>query len=264
VQTQRVPIALIKIPQVRVTMVHSQEVQELLRGTIAKLGNLTPVILTKTGDDYTLVDGLHRIQELQATGATEVDAVIYEGGPEENYLLNLTLNQVRGKARASEMVSVIEQLTKVYSLDSEEISKRTGLTREYIEKLWKITEASVSVREALDQELIGVGAAWEISRLPSHEQQDYLVSMQGIWKMPAKDLHNYVNDIIKMMSSPTPAAPQVQLPLPTLPKCDGCRKETEMKYLKPIVICPNCYGVVYKAIKEAQAPADGDPEAPPY
>jgi ParB/RepB/Spo0J family partition protein len=258
VQTQRVPIALIKIPQVRVTMKHSEEVQALLRGTIQKLGNLTPVILTKTGDDYTLVDGLHRIQEVQATGATEIDAVIYEGGPEENYLLNLTLNQVRGKARASEMVSVIEELTKVYSLDSEEISKRTGLSREYIEKLWKITEASMAVHEALDQELIGVGAAWEISRLPSHEQQDYLVSMQGIWKMSVKDLHQYVDEIIKMMTAPKPAATHVQLPLPTLPKCDGCRKETEMKYLRPIVICPNCYGVVYKAIKDAAGAAAAD------
>ena len=45
-QTQRVPIAQIKIPQVRVTMVHSPEVQELMRGTMARLGNLTPVILT--------------------------------------------------------------------------------------------------------------------------------------------------------------------------------------------------------------------------
>jgi ParB-like chromosome segregation protein Spo0J len=260
-QTQRVPIAQIKIPEVRVTMVHSPEVQELLRGTIQKLGNLTPVILTKTGEEYTLVDGLHRIQEVQAQGQTEIDAVIYEGGPEENYLLNLTLNQVRGKARASEMVSVIEQLTKVHHLDSEEISKRTGLTREYIEKLWKITEASLSVREALDHELITVGAAWEIARLPGPDQQDYLVSMQGIWKMPAKDLHEYVNQILKMMQQPKPAAAPVVLPPPTLPKCDGCHRETEMKYLRPIVICPNCYGRVYAALNHPPAPA-GDPEEP--
>ena len=260
-QTQRVPIALIKIPTVRVTMVHSQEVQELLRGTMQKLGNLTPVILTKTGDAYTLVDGLHRIQEVQARGETDIDAVIYEGGPESNLLLNLTLNQVRGKARASEMVSVIEQLTEVHNLDSEEISKRTGLTREYIEKLWQITRAALSVREALDQELIGVGAAWEISRLPDHAQQDYLVSMQGIWKMSAKDLHAYVNQIIDMMKAPKAPAAPVELPPPALPKCDGCRKETEMKYLRPIVICPNCYGKVYAAINQPP-PAAGDPEQP--
>jgi hypothetical protein len=261
-QTQRVPIAQIKIPPVRVTMVHSQEVQELLRGTMQKLGNLTPVILTKTGEEYSLVDGLHRIQEVQARGETEIDAIIYEGGPEENYLLNLTLNQVRGKAKASEMVSVIEQLTKVYELDSEEISKRTGLTREYIEKLWQVSEASLLVREYLDQELIGVGAAWEISRLPTHEQQDYMVNMQGIWKLPAKDLHKYVDDVIRMMKAPTQAAPPPVLPPPTLPKCDGCHKETEMKYLRPIVICPGCYGVVYKAIKDAAGAAESAPEVP--
>lgn len=261
-QTQTVPIALIKIPPVRVTMVHSQEVQELLRGTMQKLGNLTPVILTKTGEEFTLVDGLHRIQEVQALGQTEIEAVIYEGGPESNLLLNLTLNQVRGKAKASEMVSVIEQLTKVHNLDSDEISKRTGLTREYIEKLWQITEASLSVREALDQELIGVGAAWEIARLPDHGQQDYLVSMQGIWKMSAKDLHQYVNQILDMMKAPRAAPAPVVLPPPVLPKCDGCRKESEMKYLRPIVICPACYGVVYKALKDGSEPAAGEPAAP--
>lgn len=254
-QTQRIPIAQIEVPAVRVTQDYSEETQEILKGTAKRLGILTPIILTKSGESYQLVDGLHRLEQARNNNETEVDAVIYEGDPAENLTLNLVLNAVKGKTRASEMVGVIEELTKNHGLDSEQIAARTGLSRDYIEKLWKISQGAPSVREALDRELIGVGQAWEICRLPDRAQQDYVVSMQGIWKLPIRDLRAMIDQTLKMMAEPrAPAAPPVVV-TPTLPKCDGCHKETEGKYLRPIVICPNCYGKVYAAI-------NGPPPAP--
>ena len=260
-QTQRIPIAQIQVPAVRVTQDYSEETQEILKGTTARLGILTPIILTKSGETYQLVDGLHRLEQARSHNETEVDAVIYEGETADNLVLNLVLNTVKGKTRASEMVGVIEELTKNHGMDSEQIAAKTGLSRDYIEKLWKISQAAASVREALDRELIGVGQAWEICRLPSQEQQDYVVSMQGIWKLPVKDLRAMIDQTLKMMSDPRPAAAPPAVIIPTLPRCDGCHKETEGKYLRPIVICPNCYGLVYAAINKP--PAAPAPEAPP-
>jgi len=262
VQTQRIPIAKIEVPKVRVTQDYSEETQEVLQGTTKRLGILTPIVVTKTGETYQLVDGLHRLEQARDNNETEIDVVIYEGDSAANLTLNLVLNTVKGKTKASELVRVIEELTKVHGLDSDQIAKRTGLSREYIEKLWKIAGAAPSVREALDRELISVGAAWEISRLPAMEQQDYVVSMQGIWRLPVKDLKAMVDQTIKMMSEPKPPAAAPVVVVPTLPKCDGCHKETEGKYLRPIVICPDCYGKVWAAIKPPAAAAPGDASPP--
>lgn len=258
-QTQRVPISQIEVPKVRVTQDYSEETQEILKGTTKRLGILTPIILTKTGEKYELVDGLHRLEQARENNETEVDAVIYDGETADNLVLNLVLNTVKGKTRASEMVGVIEELTKNHGLDSEQIAGRTGLSRDYIEKLWRISEGAPSVREALDREMITVGHAWEICRLPSVEQQDYVVSMQGIWRLPIKDLRAMVDQTLKMMAEPKTATAPPPVITPTLPRCDGCHKETEGKYLRPIVICPDCYGKVWAAIK----PPPPDPGAGP-
>ena len=129
-QTQRVPIAQIEVPKVRVTQDYSEETQEVLAGTTKRLGILTPIILTKSGMIFQLVDGLHRLEQARANNETEVDAVIYDGETADNLVLNLVLNTVKGKTRASEMVAVIEELTKNHGLDSEQIAARTGLTRD--------------------------------------------------------------------------------------------------------------------------------------
>ena len=261
-QTQRVPIAQIEVPKVRVTQDYSEETQEVLAGTTKRLGILTPIILTKSGLIFQLVDGLHRLEQARANNETEVDAVIYDGETADNLVLNLVLNTVKGKTRASEMVAVIEELTKNHGLDSEQIAARTGLTRDYIEKLWKISQGAPSVRDALDRELIGVGAAWEICRLPTHIQQDELANMQGVYKLPIKDLRAFVDQTLKYMAEPGPTPPQRVAYTPPPPKCDGCHKETEGKYLRSIMICPSCYGKVYGAINiPPPAPAEDPPAA---
>lgn len=247
----KVPVSKIKTPSVRVTAVYTPELQEILRSTISKLGILNPIILTKTGEDYFLVDGLHRVEAARAAGTEYVDAVVYEGQTEDNLVMNLVLNHVRGKTKASEMVTVIEELVSSHGLDSEEIAKRTGLGRDYIEKLWKISETAPGVREALDSEIIGVSSAFEIARLPSHEQQEYMVSMQGIWKLPLKELHAYVDQVLEMMKAPKPEVKPFVPPPPQLPKCDACHTETNPRYLHPVVMCPTCFGTVWKALQSA-------------
>jgi len=262
VQIQRIPIALIDVPKVRVTQDYSEETRAILEATSKRLGILTPIIVTVNGERFDLVDGLHRLEQARNNGETELDAVIYEGDSAANLILNLTLSTVKGKTKASEMVGVIEELTKNHGLDSEEIAARTGLSREYIEKLWKISLGAPSVREALDQELLSIGHAWEICRLPTVQQQDELVNMQGIYRLPIKDLRAFVDQTLRYMAEPAAPKPPPQRYTPPVPKCDGCHHETEGKYLRPVMMCPNCYGLVYKVLNPPPAdPAAAEPAA---
>ena len=56
-----IDVSKITVPEVRVTAVYDEEKTELLSGTIEALGVLSPITVVKVGEDYRLVDGLHRL-----------------------------------------------------------------------------------------------------------------------------------------------------------------------------------------------------------
>jgi len=254
VKLKKINLDLIKVPETRVTAVYDEEQAKLLRDTVEKLGILTPVILTKAGEQYLLVDGLHRLQEARAAGDATIDAVVYEGEVQDSLLMNLVLNRVRGKVKASEMVTVIEALTKEYGMDSDQIREKTGLPREYIEKLWRIAEAAPSVREALDMEVITVGHAYEISRLPEQIQQDEVIAKLQVWHMPVKDVKQLIDMTLAAMAN-TPKTPVHADPAPVIKyHCHVCSGEMEAKEAKPVLLCPQCFGELWRSVQRKQTP----------
>ena len=263
-----IPVAKISVPDVRVTAVYDEEHLALLRDTVATMGILQPIVVVKVGEEYQLVDGLHRLNEAKNAGDAMIDAVIYEGDARDTLLKNLVLNQVRGKTRASEMVKVIGELTDRYGMDSEAVAKATGLTRDYIEKLWAISRAAPTLQEALDRELIGVGVAYEISRLPSPVQQEEVIAKYQVYRFSVKEIKSMIDNVLEeMRKSKEQGAPKTE-PLHIEPPryfCEGCSKETAPRYLRPVQLCPDCFGLVWEKSHSTTATEKGNDKtgAPP-
>lgn len=248
-----IPLEKVKVPETRVTAVYNEETAELLKKTIEKLGIVEPPIFTQVGEFYEVVDGKHRVDEAREHGETHIKGIVYEGDSKSSLLMNLVLNKVRGKTKASEMVQVIRELTQGYGMDSVQIENETGLPRDYVEKLWKIAEASPTVQQALDDETIGVGAAYEISRLPSFAQQDEVVARQQIYKLPVKELKSLVDNVIKEMENLSADQEPPPPPAPREYHCEGCKQVVDPRYLRPVLVCPNCFGHVWRLAKSAES-----------
>lgn len=261
-KTRAIPINKITVPDTRVTAVYDDELRELLKETMATIGMITPIIVIQTPDGYRLVDGLHRLQEKIAAGETTIDAVVYEGEEKDTLLMNLVLNRTRGKTKASEMVKVIGALYTDYGLDSDAIREKTGLSRDYIEKLIKISQARPGVLELLDKEIIGVGAAYEISRLPAAAQQDELCAQTQIWRYTVKELKELVDETLRMMEEASGAPPATRVRTPIKYQCEGCQAEVEPRYLKPVMLCPECFGQVWRLRREQVTGASNNQEKP--
>ena len=249
--TQKVEIGKIVVPEVRVTAVYDEELKALLKSTMATMGMVQPIVLVKTDDHYTLVDGLHRLQEKVAANETQIDAVVIEGDDKKALLANLVLNRTRGKTKASEMVKVIGALYTDFKMDSDAIRDETGLTREYIEKLLIIARASSAIMELLDQEVIGVGVAYHIARLPTQLQQEKLCAQARIYAYTVEDTKTLVDQTIKYMEEMKVQPPSATPPPVAKFLCEACQLEVPFRYLRPILICPDCFGKVWQLIRES-------------
>lgn len=257
----QVPIAEITVPAVRVTAVYDEELQKLLHDSLEAAGQIQPIILVKLDEGYELVDGLHRLQEAKERGDRTIASVVYGGDSRKALVLNLVSNRLRGKTRASEMVAVIAELVGKYQMDSDAIRKETGLPREYIEKLWRISEAAPGVKEALDAEVIGVGVAYEIARLPQHIQQEEMVAKATIWKYSVKDCHDFVDEVLRQMELLREEPLPTPRPAPPALSCEGCKATPEPRYLRPVLLCPNCFGVVFRLARERKLEEEAQPPA---
>ncbi len=259
---KQIPVAQIRVPPVRVTAQYTPEQLELLRQSLTAMGTVQPIIVVAVDGGYEVVDGLHRWQEAVSRGDAVISAVVHEGGPVESLLMNLVLNRVRGKTKASEMVAVIKTLWQDHQLDSDAIAAKTGLTRDYIERLQRISTAAPSIQEALDAEVIGVGHAYELSRLPTVAQQDEVMARLQVWRYPVKELKALVDSTLALMQQQAaPAAPGAPPapPAPAVYRCECCKQEVELRLLRSVTLCPDCFGSVFRLSKSTE---QTPPQAP--
>ena len=239
----------VKVPELRVRARFDQEIWQQFQNSVEEAGIVSPVVVCQIGEDLVLVDGEHRLQEAVSQGIPAVDAVVFEGDMVDVLTKNLFLDHTRGKTPVSEMVKVIGALYTEYGLDSDKIRERTGLTRDYIEKLIRISQASPSVQQALDEGVIGVGHAFELARLPFAIQQEEIIAKHQVWRFTVKELHDQIDQVLHEIESIAEEGPPTVVsgprPIATY-HCEGCKDEVDPRYLRPVMLCPDCFGVVWK------------------
>lgn len=249
------------IPKVRVTAQFDEELYQQFRNSIKAVGQITPPIVYKVGEDLVLCDGLHRVKEALDSGESTIDVVVIPGDMVDVLTKNIFLDHLRGKTSVSQMVRVIGALSQEYNLDPDQIKEKTGLTRDYIEKLIKISQASPVVQEALDQQWIGVGAAFEISRLPYAIQQEEVIAKQRVYGFKVADIKGLVDKTLEELKLIAAAGPPVVVteprPIATY-HCEGCQQGVEPRYLRPVMLCPNCFGEVWRLGKVRQSAEEKD------
>jgi len=242
----------VKVPELRVKARFDQEIWQQFQNSIREAGIISPVIVCQVNEDLVLVDGEHRLVEAINQGCPSVDAVVFEGDMVDVLTKNLFLDHTRGKTPVSEMVKVIGALYTEYNLDSDQIKEKTGLTRDYIEKLVKISLASPSVQLALDEGVIGVGHAFELCRLPYAIQQEEIIAKHQVWRFSVKELHEQIDEVLhaiqELAEAPRPAPEIGPRPAPVY-HCEGCKDEVEPRYLRPVMLCPDCFGEVWRLAK---------------
>jgi ParB/RepB/Spo0J family partition protein len=250
-----IPIEKCIVPDIRITAVYDAELQQMLHDSLDVMGQVVPIVVVESDSWYYVADGKHRLEEAKGRGDKTILAAIRPGLPEDVLLLNLVTNRTRGKVKASELVTVIQSLNVDHKLDSDQIAAKTGITRDTIEKYLFVAKGSPELREALDAEIIGVGHAYEVARLPRHEQQAEVLAKYQVWKWSVQALRDQVSSVLALMDPPVQdPAPPPPPRAPVKPRCDICKTEHEPRDLRPTMCCPECFGLAWKAKHDGGSP----------
>lgn len=244
------------VPEIRVTAQFDDDLYEQFKASMQAVGQITPPVTYQVNGDLVLCDGLHRLQEAIANGEKEIGVVVIPGDMVDVLTKNIFLDHLRGKTQPTEMVRVIGALYTEYGLDVDQIREKTGLTRAYIERLIAVSKCSSSVLDALDKGVLGVSHAYEISRLPYEIQQEEVVAKHAVWRWTVPELKDQIDAVLRemqnMKEAPPPAAP-TEPREPRKYTCEGCQSETEARYLRPVMVCPDCFGHVWRIGKARKA-----------
>lgn len=248
-EIKNIPLDRVVIPEVRITAVYDDELEKLLHDSLDATGQIVPIVVVEHDGHFYVADGKHRVDEARIKGEKTIRAVVRPGAPEDVLLLNLVTNRLRGKTKASEMVMVIHSLWTEHGLDSDQIRDRTGISRDHIERLMKISESVPEVREALDEEKIGAGVAFEISRLPVQEQQLQVLNFALLGKPSVPAIKRLVDDTLRFMAEPVQAPAERPAPVqPPPPACSICKGEFSLEDLRPALLCPGCHNAAWTAV----------------
>jgi len=248
-----IPLSKITLPEVRVSARYDEELAGNLHSSLAEMGQLEPILVVKDGDGFVLVDGLHRTAEATERGDATIPAVVLEGDARKALLLNLATSHNKGKTHPGDVLAVIKYLVESEGMGSEEIASATGMSRDQVERFWKIAEASPVLQHAIMEGTVALGAAYQISRLPNQAQQEEVLATQVIYKRPIADVKALVDQTLDLLQTPSPPLPQPEGQPPPPPTCGGCHQEVDPRHLVAVPLCPTCYGQVYRL---AHAPAD--------
>ena len=246
----------IKVPDVRVTSSFDSESLAMFKESIKAMGILEPPICIDIEGELFVVDGLHRIVEAINNGQPRLQVAVIGGTMRDVLLKNAALNNLRGKTPASQLAQVFEELQREHGMDTGEIAKETGFTRDYVEKLIIIGRAGPAILEALDQEVIGVGHAFAIARIPDPSVQQNVLAQQIMYKWRIKDLEEHIKNVEDVKAQLVAAPPPVPVANRQLFPCHFCGGEYEGSLIANPNICAGCAGVLIGAMQSARLEAE--------
>ena len=243
----------IKVPEVRVTSIWSDEEYEDFASTIAKEGINQPVKCILEDGTFWLVDGLHRLDEARRRGIEKVPVVYKEGALVDALVENLVSNRLRGKTPASDEIRLLKHLRDEYHLEPYMIAEKTGLPRERVEQRLQIGTAAPEILSLLEFEQISLGVAYQLSRLPNQSGQIALVTrlLQATPPATVREVTGIIDHAIEIqdqMKQPQPN-PTIQIPIKTI-SCHLCGERYEASEMRGINTCATCHGLARDYIQQ--------------
>lgn len=129
---QNIPVNKIKPNPFNPRKKFDKEAIDELAKTIDQFGLLQPILVQKTGDDYTVISGERRLRAVQKLKLNEIPVIIKQISERENIEISLIENIQREHLDVIEEANVYRTLMDSYQITQDELSERVGKKRSTI------------------------------------------------------------------------------------------------------------------------------------
>lgn len=141
-----------------------------LADSIRQHGVIEPLLVTKKSEtQYELIAGERRWRASQLAGIETVPVVVKEASPKEMLELAIVENIQRRDLNPLEEAMAFEQLTKMFNMTHEEISKKVALSRPAIANKIRLLSLPEEIKKGLLEEKISEGHARALLGLNTKE-----------------------------------------------------------------------------------------------
>jgi ParB family chromosome partitioning protein len=249
---------LIEWPEIRVTAYYREGELEMLTENLAAMGQIQPIIVVKVGENYVGVDGLHRWQAAVTRGDETIAAVVREGNDKDALYSNIMLNSRRGRVRASEQIKVLGELLNLGET-STEMSRRMGHSLTWVNQMLSVAQATESVRQALDNDMLSLAHAWELSQIENLGQQELTCYKVVKDRWTVQTLKEY---IATLMGADAPQkAKRVKADI--VGACVFCQLSFNESQLKTVLLCAGCVAAMQEELARLHAGHTAEDAEPP-
>lgn len=259
----------IQWPAIRVTAYYTEDQEELLKQSIGALSQQQPCVVYRVGDQYIGSDGKNRCLDAIERQEPTVPCVVKEGTNLDVLLSNMALS-IRGRTKASDQMAVIAEMERL-GLSRNEIGKKTGHGRAWVEQHIRVSQAAWPVRQFLDTQLLTLGQAHELAQIENLAVQERLCHQLLEHRWTVKELR----ERIRKATSPDTDRPRrthdgrtgsegeyYRESGPGLLQSSHCTfcHEADPAKLANTVVCGECSGDMIARMLKDPEPEDTEPE----
>jgi len=197
----------------------------------------------------------HTLNEAKIRNQKTVPCIIREGSLKEAMMKNIFWNELRGRNKPSDEIRAINHLINDEGVTLDEIISKTPKRKRHFEELFRISEASPLILEALDQDTVKLGHAVQLSRLPNWPLQEKNLQLVKMYDIKVKDIKQHVNSVLEILAQheqETPPTIQTTAPKVNTIPCHFCEEQVTLDKIRGFNTCMRCYYIALDAIKAAK------------
>jgi len=148
-ELREVDLSRIRIPEIRVTSIHTEEQKALMASTIQAVGTVQDIVVRDLGlDGYELVAGKGRLLELVSMGVGTYPVKVIQADEKLGLIMNIVENMARGSYDYISVSKAIRKL-KFMGMSLEELEKIFPWKRRWIEFIEELQDLPEDVVDAI-------------------------------------------------------------------------------------------------------------------
>jgi ParB/RepB/Spo0J family partition protein len=247
-QIQLIKLELIDRPaKISREIIDPEKVRELAE-SIRESGLLQPVLLRPSNGRYEMVAGDRRYLAHKLLNLKEIKAIVRELDDRETVVIRGIENLQRVDLTPSEEGQLYLLLKEEGGLTDKDIAKKTGKSHNTISRYMNFAKCPEEVRRAVDRKDISLRALEILQEIDDLEAFDYHFKMAAANGVTAEVARMWVEDFMKTRGGTYYAgdggvgSPNVDIEVkPVFVTCEVCHGPTEIKRVRSMMVCMDCF-----------------------